>query len=128
MRWLSLALVLAACNPATPETCARLIPPGPMPELPIEGESTPLARRVRHEVIGRDGITLAEKWADGARSLWGMTSRGFPNMFVMPAPFQQAVVTVNYTHVAEEGAEHIAAAVSVHPVPSLGIGKALRPW
>jgi cation diffusion facilitator CzcD-associated flavoprotein CzcO len=77
----------------------------------FEGESTPLARRVRHEVVGRDGVTLAEKWGDGARSLWGMTSRGFPNMFIMPAPFQQAVVTVNYTHVAVEGAEHIAAVV-----------------
>ena len=29
---------------------------------------------------------LAEKWADGAASLFGMMSRGFPNLFVMPAP------------------------------------------
>jgi len=77
----------------------------------FEAELTPLARRVRHEVTGRDGITLEEKWRDGAASLWGMTSSGFPNMFIMPAPGQQAVVTVNYTHVAVEGAEHIARVV-----------------
>ena len=29
-----------------------------------------------------------------------MTSSGFPNMFVMPAPGQQSVVTVNYTQIA----------------------------
>ena len=46
---------------------------------------------------------LADKWADGAASLFGMMSRGFPNLFVMPAPGQQAVVTVNYTQLAVLG-------------------------
>ena len=73
----------------------------------FEAESTPLPRRVGHVVVGRDGMTLAQKWNDGATSLWGMTSRGFPNMFVMPAPGQQAVVTVSYTQLAMEGAEHV---------------------
>ena len=63
----------------------------------FEAELTPLFRRAGHEIVGRGGVTLAEKWADGAASLFGMMSRGFPNMFVMPAPGQQAVVTVNYT-------------------------------
>ena len=73
----------------------------------FEPESTPLPRRVGHQVTGRNGITLADKWSDGAASLWGMVSHGFPNMFVMPAPGQQAVVTVNHTHITVEGAEHI---------------------
>lgn len=73
----------------------------------FEAESTPLPRRVGHVVVGRDGVTLAEKWADGAASLWGMTTAGFPNLFLMPAPGQQAVVTVNHTHITVEGAEHI---------------------
>jgi cation diffusion facilitator CzcD-associated flavoprotein CzcO len=77
----------------------------------FEPESTPLPRRVGHRVTGRHGLTLADKWADGAASLWGMVSRGFPNLFVMPAPGQQAVVTVNHTHVTVEGSEHIAATV-----------------
>ena len=42
-----------------------------------------------------------------------MMSRGFPNMFVMPAPGQQAVVTVNYTQLAVLGAEFIGAAVGL---------------
>jgi cation diffusion facilitator CzcD-associated flavoprotein CzcO len=73
----------------------------------FEAESTPLPRRVGQQVVGRDGMTLAQKWSDGAASLWGMTSRGFPNLFVMPAPGQQAVVTVSYTQLAMEGAEHV---------------------
>ena len=77
----------------------------------FEAEVTPLHRRVGHEVTGRDGITLADKWGPGAASLWGMTSRGFPNMFIMPAPGQQSVVTVNYTHLAVEGADHIGQTV-----------------
>jgi cyclohexanone monooxygenase/pentalenolactone D synthase len=40
-----------------------------------------------------------------------MMSRGFPNLFVMPAPGQQAVVTVNYTQLAVLGAEFIGRAV-----------------
>jgi cation diffusion facilitator CzcD-associated flavoprotein CzcO len=77
----------------------------------FEAELTPLFRRVGHEIVGRGGVTLAEKWADGAASLFGMMSRGFPNLFVMPAPGQQAVVTVNYTQVAVLGAEFIGGAV-----------------
>jgi cation diffusion facilitator CzcD-associated flavoprotein CzcO len=79
----------------------------------FEPERTPLYRRAGHDVVGRDGITLAEKWADGASSLFGMMSRGFPNMFIMPAPAQQAVVTVNYTQLAVAGAEFVADTVKL---------------
>jgi cation diffusion facilitator CzcD-associated flavoprotein CzcO len=77
----------------------------------FEAELTPLYRRVGHDIVGRGGVTLEEKWAHGAASLFGMMSRGFPNMFVMPAPGQQAVVTVNYTQLAVLGAEFIGGAV-----------------
>ncbi len=77
----------------------------------FEAELTPLYRRAGHEIVGRDGITLAEKWQDGASSLFGMMTRGFPNLFVMPAPGQQAVVTVNYTQLAVLGAEFVGGAV-----------------
>ncbi len=79
----------------------------------FEAEITPLQRRAGHDIVGRGGVTLAEKWADGAASLFGMMSRGFPNMFVMPAPGQQAVVTVNYTQGAVLGAEFIAGTVAL---------------
>jgi cation diffusion facilitator CzcD-associated flavoprotein CzcO len=78
----------------------------------FEPETTPLPRRIGQELIGRDGLTLAEKWTHGAATLFGMMSRGFPNLFVMPAPAQQGVVTVNYTHLAVLGAEFVAGAIS----------------
>ena len=77
----------------------------------FEAELTPLARRAGHDIVGRGGVTLADAWADGAASLFGMMSRGFPNLFVMPAPAQQAVVTVNYTQLAVLGASFVGRAV-----------------
>ena len=79
----------------------------------FEAEFTPFARRAGHTIIGRGGVTMEEKWRDGVLSLHGMTTRGFPNMFVMPAPAQQAVTTVNFTHLMVLGAEHIAATVEL---------------
>ena len=73
----------------------------------FEPELTPLHRRAGHDIVGRDGTTLADRWAEGASSLYGMMVRGFPNLFAMPAPGQQAVVTVNYTQLAVLGAEVI---------------------
>jgi len=87
----------------------------------FEAELTPLFRRAGHDIVGRGGITLAEKWADGAASLFGMMSRGFPNLFVMPAPGQQAVVTVNYTQLAVLGAEFIGRAVGLLEEKGVGV-------
>jgi cation diffusion facilitator CzcD-associated flavoprotein CzcO len=78
----------------------------------FEAEMTPLYRRAGHDIVGRGGITLAEKWADGAATIFGMMSRGFPNLFAMPAPGQQAVVTVNYTQLAVLGAEVVGATIA----------------
>ena len=79
----------------------------------FEPEQTPLYRRAGHEIVGRGGLTLAEKWADGPHSLFGMLSRGFPNMFIMPGPFQQSVVTVNYTQLAVLGGEFVGRAIGL---------------
>ena len=78
----------------------------------FEPESTPLVRRAGFDVIGAGGLSLREKWAGGYRTLHGIMSSGFPNLFVMPAPQQQAVVTVNYTHLALEGAQHVAEVIT----------------
>jgi cation diffusion facilitator CzcD-associated flavoprotein CzcO len=78
----------------------------------FEPEITPLPRRVGHNVIGRGGLGLAEKWSSGAATLFGMMTSGFPNMFLMPCPGHQAVVTVNYTLLSEISAEFIAATVA----------------
>jgi cation diffusion facilitator CzcD-associated flavoprotein CzcO len=79
----------------------------------FEAEMTPLPRRVGHAVTGRNGTRLADKWEPGAASLHGMMSSGFPNMFIMPSPGQQAVVGVNITLISVEGAEHIGATVKM---------------
>jgi cation diffusion facilitator CzcD-associated flavoprotein CzcO len=79
----------------------------------FEGERTPLARRAGHDIVGRGGTTLAEKWSQGVSSLFGMMTRGFPNLFIMPAPEQQSVVTVNYTQLALLGGWFVASTVSL---------------
>jgi cation diffusion facilitator CzcD-associated flavoprotein CzcO len=79
----------------------------------FEAETTSLPRRAGHHVIGRGGVSLADKWEAGASSLFGMMTRGFPNLFIMPAPGQQAVVTVNHTLITVVGAEHIGATVKI---------------
>ena len=42
----------------------------------FEPEVTPLPRRAGHEIVGRGGRTIAEKWADGASTLFGLMTRG----------------------------------------------------
>jgi len=79
----------------------------------FEAEATPLPRRAGHEIIGRDGLRLADKWAGGPNTLHGMMTRGFPNLFMVPAPGQQGVISVNFTLVNCEGAEHIAATIKL---------------
>jgi cation diffusion facilitator CzcD-associated flavoprotein CzcO len=79
----------------------------------FEPEVTPLHRRAGHEIIGRAGVSLAEKFAPGPATLFGMMTRGFPNLFVMPAPAQQCVVTVNYTQLAVLGAQFVGGAVGI---------------
>jgi cation diffusion facilitator CzcD-associated flavoprotein CzcO len=38
------------------------------------------------DVVGRDGVTLAEAWSDGAQAFLGITTAGFPNLFMLYGP------------------------------------------
>ena len=67
---------------------------------------TAYTRRAGFEVNGRNGITLTQKWADGVRTMHGMHSRGFPNCFIMGP--QQSGFTVNFPHMLDEQARHVA--------------------
>jgi cyclohexanone monooxygenase len=67
---------------------------------------TGYARRAGYEVIGRDGLTLSEKWKDGITTLHGLHIRGFPNCFMMSTA--QSAVTVNFTYMLNEQAKHLA--------------------
>jgi cation diffusion facilitator CzcD-associated flavoprotein CzcO len=67
---------------------------------------TGYARRAGYEIVGRSGQTLTDKWANGVRTLHGMQSRDFPNCFIMSQT--QGGFTVNYPHMLDELATHIA--------------------
>ena len=70
--------------------------------------STSYTHRTGFEVTGRDGLTLTDKWADGLATLHGLTSRGFPNMFVFPGLDSQSTVVSNFVHTLSENAAHTA--------------------
>ena len=39
--------------------------------------------RCGFEIVGRDGLTLAEKWKNGSRTLHALNTHGFPNLFLL---------------------------------------------
>jgi cyclohexanone monooxygenase len=70
---------------------------------------TDYARRAGYEIVGRDGLTLTEKWRDGIRTLHGVHIHGFPNCFMMS--IAQSGFTVNFPYLIDEQAKHLAHAV-----------------
>src|SRR6185436_8391282 len=67
---------------------------------------TDYSRRAGYPIVGRDGVSLTEKWASGVTTLHGMFSHGFPNCFIMGP--QQTGFTVNFPHMLNEQSNHIA--------------------
>ncbi len=67
---------------------------------------TDVTRRLGFEITGRDGLTLSEKWRDGASTFHGLFTRGFPNLFVTGT--QQSGQSANFQHMLDEQARHIA--------------------
>ena len=45
------------------------------------------------DIRGRDGITLAGKWAEGPRTYLGLMSAGFPNFFAITGPGSPSVMS-----------------------------------
>ncbi|MCO6381768.1 NAD(P)/FAD-dependent oxidoreductase [Oceanicola sp. 502str15] len=67
---------------------------------------TEYTRRAEIEVYGRDGLPLSTHWADDYRTLHGVTSNGYPNLYFMgPA---QGPGDVNYLYPAELQSQYIA--------------------
>ncbi len=67
---------------------------------------TDYARRTGFQTYGRGGLSLSDKWKDGVSSLHGMTTRGFPNMFILGNA--QSANTPNFTHMLNEASKHVA--------------------
>ncbi|WOF23938.1 NAD(P)/FAD-dependent oxidoreductase [Microbacterium betulae] len=45
------------------------------------------------DIVGAEGATLAETWADGARSYLGLMVAGFPNLFLVTGPQSPSVLS-----------------------------------
>jgi cation diffusion facilitator CzcD-associated flavoprotein CzcO len=67
---------------------------------------TDYSSRSGYEIVGREGRTLDEAWADGIRTLHGIHIHGFPNCFMMS--IAQSGFTVNFPYTFDLQARHIA--------------------
>ena len=67
---------------------------------------TDYGRRAGYQLIGRNGLTLTQKWSNGVRTLHGIHIHGFPNCFMMS--IAQSGFTVNFPYMINEQAKHIA--------------------
>ena len=68
---------------------------------------TPFERRAGFDAVGRGGLRLSEKWADGMLSLHGIHVHGFPNLFIV-GPTQGANLISNIPHNLIEAGTTIA--------------------
>ena len=67
---------------------------------------TSYTRRAGFEVYGRGGETLSSHWANGMKTLHGITAHGFPNCFHMGVT--QNTLTPNFPHMLDEQARYVA--------------------
>ncbi len=67
---------------------------------------TTFSHRANMELHGRDGLSLTEKWKNGASTLHGMHVNGFPNAFIIGNT--QSGFTANFPHMIDEQSRHIA--------------------
>ncbi|MEM9255783.1 MAG: NAD(P)/FAD-dependent oxidoreductase [Pseudomonadota bacterium] len=68
---------------------------------------TELSDRAGYETFGRDGLSLTDYWEQGMRTLHGMSSHNFPNLFRVQ-PTQGANFIANVPHNIVESARTIA--------------------
>ena len=66
---------------------------------------TSYTRRAGYDIIGRNGLSLSDKWAQGWRTLFGLQANGFPNCFFLG--FTQTALSVNVPHALNEQAKHV---------------------
>lgn len=60
------------------------------------------------DVKGRDGLLLEDRWAEGVRTVHGILTHGFPNLFIVGG-IRQAAVSINVLYINGEQAKHVAA-------------------
>ena len=68
--------------------------------------TTDLHQRLGFDPKGRDGVTLSERWAEGAHTLHGVLASGFPNLLLIS--LVQGGFGTNFSHLLSESAKHVA--------------------
>ncbi len=66
---------------------------------------TSYTRRAGYDIIGRNSLSLSDKWANGWRTLHGLQANSFPNCFFLG--FTQTALAVNVPHALNEQAKHV---------------------
>ncbi len=64
---------------------------------------------IYNQIVGKDGLDLDDKYADGIRTLLGIHTQGFPNLFIMGG--YQASFQFNLTDMLQTQGDHIAACI-----------------
>jgi cation diffusion facilitator CzcD-associated flavoprotein CzcO len=64
---------------------------------------------IYNRIVGEHGLELNDKYADGVRTLLGIHSHGYPNLFIMGG--YQASFQFNLTDVLQVQGDHIAACI-----------------
>ncbi len=72
--------------------------------------TTGLVSRLGFDPVGREGVRLSERWHDGAHTLHGVLTHGFPNLLV--CHFIQAGFGLNFHHYLSELTAHLASIVA----------------
>ena len=72
---------------------------------------TAYTRRAEFAMYGRDGLSLADYWANGMRTYHGFLSHGFPNCFHMG--LTQTGLTANFTYMLNKQAHHVAQLITL---------------
>jgi cyclohexanone monooxygenase len=64
---------------------------------------------IYNRIVGKGGLDLEDKYRDGIRTLLGIHTRGFPNLFIMGG--YQASFQFNLTDMLQTQGDHIAACI-----------------
>ncbi len=68
--------------------------------------TTDLEHRLGFNPVGRGGVRMSDRWADGAHTLHGILSAEFPNLLMIS--LIQAGFGTNFLHFLSKSAEHVA--------------------
>ena len=80
---------------------------------------------IYNQILGADGLDLTDKYANGVRTLLGVHSVGYPNLFIMGG--YQASFQFNLTYILQMQGDHIADCIAyarenghatIHPTPA----------